>query len=39
MREFILENLANEGTIDLMTVLLNNLVALVASFFIIQQKV
>lgn len=34
MREFILENLANEGTIDLMTVLLNNLVALVASFFI-----
>lgn len=34
MREFILENLANEGTIDLMTVVANNLVALVASFFI-----
>lgn len=34
MREFILENLANEGTIDVMTIVMNNIVAMVASFFI-----
>lgn len=34
MREFILENLADNGTINIMTVVMNNIVALVASFFI-----
>ena len=34
MREFILENLANEGTVNVMTILMNNIVAMVASFFV-----
>ncbi len=34
MREFILENLANGSTIDLATILLNNVVAMIAAFFL-----
>ena len=34
MREFILENLTGDGAVDALTVIMNNVVALVASFFI-----
>lgn len=34
MKEFILENLANEGTINVATIVMNNMVAIVAAFFI-----
>lgn len=34
MREFILENLVNNGAVDVTTILLNNAVAMVAAFFI-----
>ncbi len=34
MRDFIIENLLNEGTVDVMTIVMNNVVAMVASFFI-----
>ena len=34
MREYIIENLASEGTVDLLTIVMNNIVAMTASFFI-----
>lgn len=34
MKAFILENLANKESIDIMTVLLNNVVAVIAAFFV-----
>ena len=34
MREFIIENLADGATVDVMSIIFNNLVALVAAFFI-----
>lgn len=34
MKEFILENLANETAISIMTIVMNNIVAMVAAFFI-----
>ena len=34
MREFILENLANQSSTNVMTIVLNNIVAMAASFFI-----
>ena len=34
MKEFILENLVNNGTVDVVTILINNVVAFVAAFFI-----
>ena len=34
MREFILENLVTEGSMDVMTIVMNNLVALVAALFV-----
>lgn len=34
MKEFILENLANESSVNVITVVINNIVAMIAAFFI-----